>query len=362
MSLSCSPLRKAAVTLCATAAALSAAAPAHALEPFRLASDQLTYPGSTRVVDDWKFVGRGSASAVQIAPRWVMTCDHSSIKDNAVFRNGWGEATVLRQFRPSTNYADADGPIDLTLHLLDRPISAPRYPKLLSHPTEWNLSRDLPGAWLGVGFGGAPAGDVPTYGWVDGFGNGLPRADHQDMFDQPVGAGGDSGGGVFYFASPAAEGVLGATLCLPNSPLPGLQTPFAGYDPRGANIKSFLDQTFAANPSVAPAQWTSLAAIAPAGPRPSAPTGVKRSGIGATSAKIVWTHPVTSPVARTGYTVFRNGAPLVSVGPAATSATITGLTRSTAHTIWVAATSTRGMSYPSPTNADLTWFRTGLLW
>lgn len=362
MSVSLSVLRAGRSAVVASMAVAVTASPAFAVTPSASVTDPFTYPGSDRVVDEWKFVGRGSASAVQIAPRWVLTCDHSSIVNGATFRNGWGEAKVLYQVRPSTNYADKDGPIDLTLHLLDQPIVAPRYPKLLSHPTDVEFSKQSGGAYLGLGYPSWYTGERPTFGWVDGFGMGLPRAAFPVGSDQPVGEGGDSGGAVFYFPSATGEGALAATLCMPNSPLPGLQQPFAGFDARGASVRAFFDQTFASVPSAAPATWTSLAALAADGPRPSAPSGVRRSGTGATSAKIVWSAPASTPVARAGYTVFVDGVARVSVGATATSATVSGLSRSTAYDVWVAARSSSGaLSYPSPTVSDRTWFKTGWL-
>ncbi len=68
-------------TAVTAAALLASAAPAHALSP-------TTYPTgagpgfpSRHVprVDTWKLVGTWQTSAIQLAPRWVLSSDHSSI-------------------------------------------------------------------------------------------------------------------------------------------------------------------------------------------------------------------------------------------------------------------------------------------
>lgn len=331
------------------------ASPARALSPsiFPSASSPAVLPGTTRTVDEWKLVGRGSASGTQIAPQWVLSADHSSIPVGATFTTPYGSATVTQKWEPPFGYEQ--GGVDLTLHLLSAPINAPSFPKLLSEHVDPSLVRSLPGSLLNAGFGGAPA-DTPTIGWTSPAGGPAVGAT-----TAPTAIGGDSGGAQYWYPSATGPAVLANVLVWGNSPAIDNQQPVATIagdveEDAGGWIRSVVDGV----PSVAKPQFTTVAEAA--GPlnlfRPAPVDNVVLRTGGASSVKIGWSNPAANGVPRTGARIYVNGVLKQTVSATATTATISGLSWLTNYSVRVASTNANGESYPAPYGGDTVTFRT----
>jgi hypothetical protein len=345
----------AAATTAAVAAAAVAAPSASALDPATLPSPSTTtIPGTTRVVDEWKLVGRGSASAVQIAPRWTLSSGHSGMLPGTTFSNSYGTATVLKQYSP-VNGHDAGGPTDLKLQLLDHALPAPSFPAILSQHLDYETAKALPGAQLSAGFGGAPAGVVPTVGWSDAFGDPLPGGP-----SAALGTGGDSGGGVFWYPSSSAPAVLGAVISGGGSAIVLSQQALGGTGTTtGEDIRAFMTAAFAANPSATPPVFTGLDQVLPpvTGARPTPVSNVRVTTPGASTVTIGWSNP-TGGIARTGFKVLLDDAPVATAAATATSVKLRGLSWLTRYRVRVVPTSAVGDAYPSTSGGDTTVFKT----
>ena len=339
----------------AAAAFALSAGPAEAMSPQLIpsASSPAVLPGTTRAVDEWKLVGRGSASGTQIAPQWVLSADHSSIPVGQTFTTPYGSATVTQKFEPPFGY-DVGG-VDLTLHLLSSPINAPSFPKLLSEYPSYALLPSLPGSLLNTGFGGAPA-ETPTIGWTAPAGGPVAGAT-----TAPTAIGGDSGGAQYWYPSATGPAVLANILVWGNSPALDNQQPVASFPAdEQEDAAGWIQGVVNGVPSVAKPEFTTIAEAA--GPLSSfrpAPVGnvVLASG-GASSVKIRWTNPAANGVPRTGAKIFVNGVLKQTVSATATTATLSGLSWLTNYTARVVSTNANGEAYPAPYGGDTVAFKT----
>ncbi|MBJ7470695.1 MAG: fibronectin type III domain-containing protein [Solirubrobacteraceae bacterium] len=352
-----------AAALAATAGCLVVASPATAdiVHPVTLATSQTTtMPGTTRIVDEWKLVGRGGATAVQIAPRWVLSTDHSSVPEQSVFRNGYGAATVVKQYRPTYGVSpgidggyDAAG-IDLTLHLLSAAIPAPSFPKLMGHEIGSATGATLPGQGLAAGFGGVPL-EEPRPG-VEWFKTDRPFDTEPSQYVAI-----NSGSPHFWYPTPSSPAVLTDIVASQYTLRVGAHQPLGGFNREyGENVRDFMSAAFAANPGATPPQFTTLNEILPSvtGPRPTPISGLKVATPGASTVKLSWTNPPAGGVARTGFRVYVDDEPAMTLGASATSVTLRKLSWLTRYHVRVVPTSAVGEAYKVGPGADTLTFKT----
>lgn len=306
-------------------------------------------PGTSRVVDTWKHVGTWQSSAVQIAPRWVLSADHSSIPPGQLFRNARGQATVVQQYRPTVGYDEAgSNGIDLTLHYLDAPINATgTFPKLLDAYVDTALNDSLPGWLFNVGYGFAgttpPAPNTPTVAWSTAYGMASPGS-----AAKVIGTGGDSGGGQFWFPTPTSAPVLAGILTQGVETGIGFQQPVGGVKPTtGERIRDFMDAAFAARagePGATPPQFTTIQEqVGPLSAlKPAAVSEAWADSIGATSMRVDWFNPVSDQVPRTGVKILLNGVVKATAPADATHVTVSGLKWFTLYKVRVVGTGPGG--------------------
>lgn len=343
-------------TVAAGAAALSlaAASPALALDPPTAPTATTTViPGGTQSAEAWKLVGRGTASAVQIAPRWVISANHSPIAVGSTFANAYGSSTVEQQINPECGYGCGT---DVTLHLLSSPITAPSFPKLLGESVAAKPSA-LPGSLLSVGYGKVDAGNTPSIGWT--------KPDGQPVAGQSTAPGtwyGDSGGPSFWYPSTTGAPVLAGLMVYLGSTDLGFQQGLSESPANTAGTlkaRDWLAGEFAKVPGTPAPEFVNAAgAVDPnvAGrPDPAKETYLATGG--ASVVRVAWTNP-TFGTARTGYKIFVNGTLKTTVAANATSVRITGLSWLTNYTVRVVATSAQGDAAPSLLGGDTVAFKT----
>lgn len=341
-------------TAVTAAALLASASPASALSPATYPTGAgPVIPGTSRAVDTWKLVGTWQTSAIQLAPRWVLSSDHSSIPVGETFRNAYGTATVLQQYRPTIGFDDDGNGIDLTLHYLSAPITgAPSYPKILDTTVNGGFDDSLPGWLLNVGYGlngtTPPNTTTPVVGWSTTYGL-TTVGGTTDL----IATGGDSGGAQFWFPSATAAPVLAGVMTYGGPTSLGVQQNVGGTQfHTNERIRDFMDAAFASRAAepgaTAPTFTTVEQQVGPV-------TGLRPGGVlayadmtGATKVRVAWHVMETSPVPRSGYRVYFNGVLKATVGPSATNVTVTGLQWLKKYTVRVAPYNASGEAVSIP--------------
>lgn len=178
-------------------------------------------PYTNVATPNWKFVGKvaGSASAVQVAPRWILASRHATPPVGAAFTNAFGTATVASCVFPTATYS-ATTDNDLSLCRLNTVIALPAgtaLPEVVGfpRPSAYALANyDHWGYVLGSGYStGTRRSAWSTFSGID------PLFDPYDIALNPTSrylnidaiklaytAGGDSGGGVYFYPFGATTG------------------------------------------------------------------------------------------------------------------------------------------------------------
>lgn len=348
----------------AALALLTTAAPAHALTPtaYPTATGPVM-PGTSRVVDTWKNVGTWSTSAVQIAPRWVVSSGHSPIPVGETYRNARGQATIAQIYYPAVPWGQPFG-ADLVLYYLASPINAGgTFPKILDRRVDSALHDSLPGWMLSAGYGTngvtPPDSTTPTVLWSTPYG-----LTAEGGSDQIAAVGGDSGGGQYWFPSATAAPVLTSIMVGgTNGALgSGFQQTIAGTQPgSGEQLRNFLDAAFAAHagePDATAPQFTTVEAEA--GPlntlKPAAVYEAWADSVGATSIRVGWINPESDVVPRTGVKIYMNGVLKATAPATATSIKVTGLKWLTTYKVRVVSTGPGGDAVSIPNDDSFSAF------
>lgn len=343
---------------------LATAAPAHALAPtaYPTAAGPVM-PGTSRVVDTWKNVGTWQTSAVQIAPRWVLSSGHSPMPEGATYRNARGEATIAQVYRPAIPWGEPSG-ADLTLYYLASPINAGgTFPKVLDRRIDSALDDGLPGWVLNAGYGlngtTPPNSTTPTVLWSTPYG-----LTSDGGSDQIAATGGDSGGAQYWFPTPTAAPVLASLMVTGGVGALGLgfQQAVGGIQPiTGEPLRQFMEAAFAAHagePDAAGAQFTTVEAEA--GPldtlKPGAVFEAWADSVGATSIRVAWINPSSDQVPRTGVKIYMNGVLKATAPATATSIRVTGLKWLTTYKVRVVSTGPGGDAVSIPKDDSFTAF------
>ncbi len=333
-------------------ATLAAASPAAAIDPATPATPaSTTLPGTTRVVDEWKLVGRGNPSAVQVAPRWVIGSEHAPMAAGSTFTNGYGAAVVQSTVVPACGRSCFG--TDLSLSLLSTPINAPAYPQLLGENVGGNTAA-LPGSVLSAGYGKTD-GPAASVGWT--------KPDGSAVAGQAIAPGtwgGDSGGASFWYPTPVGAPVLASILINFGGLDLAFQQNLVDTDAgEGILARTWLQRELAKQPSATPPTFVNAAgAVNPAvAGRPDPARGTWLETPGASSVRVTWSNAAFG-AARTGYKVYVNGTLKTTLGASATTVKLTGLSWLTNYTVRVVATGPSGDAQPSLTLGDTVSFRT----
>ncbi|RZI83314.1 MAG: fibronectin type III domain-containing protein [Rubrivivax sp.] len=334
------------------AAAISTifAAPVRAVEgpaAFTPSLTGATYPGTATPASAWKLVGQGNPTAVQIAPRWVLTVQHAAPPLGTVFTNAYGSSTVDASYLETAERAATGRPNsgDLALLHLSTPIPVPaaELPALLTDFLNADNS-NLPGYMLAAGRGGngpvrahwLPASDNPSSGKVTASG--------------AVAVDKDSGGGVFWYPAATARPILRNLLTFAGNPIGPDETQVGTRpDATWVDAHAWLTKSLAKHGADAGPLWASATATAPASARvphmPEAPILLQTT---ASSAWINWGAPKPAAAGTPAPSSY-----IVRVSPGnlqypqsatASSANLTGLTANTTYTASIEAVNSNGRS------------------
>lgn len=334
------------------AAALAAASPASAIDPPQPATPaSTTLPGTARVADEWKLVGRGNPSAVQVAPRWVISSDHSPMVAGSTFTNGYGSATVSSTVLPACGRSCFG--TDLSLSLLSAPINAPTYPKLLGENVSGNTAA-LPGSVLSAGYGKTDTA-AASIGWTKPDGSAAAG-----QATAPATFYGDSGGASFWYPTPTGAPVLASILVNLGSLDLGFQQNLVDTDAgEGITARAWLQRELDRQPGVQQPVFVNAAgAVDPAqAGRPDPALGTYLETPGASTVRVSWKTPGYG-AARTGFKIYLNGTLKTTVAATATTVKLTGLSWLKNYTVRVVATGPSGDAAPSLTLGDTVSFKT----
>lgn len=348
----------------ASLALLISAAPAHALSPtaYPTATGPVM-PGTSRVVDAWKNVGTWTTSAVQIAPRWVLSSGHSPMPVGATYRNARGQATIAQTYQPAVPWGEPSG-ADLVVYYLSSPINAGgTFPKILGQRVSADLQDSLPGWLLNAGYGTngttPPDSTTPTVLWSTPYGL---TADGGS--NQIAATGGDSGGAQYWFPSATSQPVLTSILVSGGTGALGIgyQQAASGTQPgTGEQLRDFMDAAFAAHagePDATAPQFTTIEAEA--GPlntlQPAAVFEAWADSVGATSIRVGWINPESDVVPRTGVKIYMNGVLKATAPATATSIKVTGLKWLTTYKVRVVSTGPGGDAVSIPNDDSFSAF------
>ncbi|MBJ7472895.1 MAG: fibronectin type III domain-containing protein [Solirubrobacteraceae bacterium] len=344
-----SALRRVATAACVTVAAIVPAAPAYAVGGgFNPVSTPPKFPGTSTVVHGWKLSGVGASTAVQVAPRWVVSSAHSPLMPGQVYTSPTGTSSkVIDQV--SMQQRGTNSGSDISISLLETAIPAPTggFPLLLTEPTSFDLNSLLPGyvLWAGGAYGAAP---VPSVGWA--------RADGAPFTGStPLSlAGGDSGStGLLYptaTARPIMSGVTKGALSI--TPVFGGDTAFShklqpGSTENYATVADWAKAKFARFPEATPPTFSTFsgAGVVFSRLKPPAPRTLEVAAASATSVTVAWTAPTETRVPISGYRV-RNVTTGISrtISAASRSYTFTGLAAGRNYTFSVKAYNANGES------------------
>ncbi|RZL09103.1 MAG: hypothetical protein EOP40_11000, partial [Rubrivivax sp.] len=297
-----------------------------------------TYPNTATSVTAWKLVGSLGASAVQIAPRWVLTAKHVGAAAGHTFTNAYGSATVSAVI-PSSN-------ADLALVYLSSEIIVPaaELPLLLSDLLNAG-NNNLPGQMLAAGRGGF--GAVKAH-WLSA----NEDTSTATLASGVSAVGGDSGSGVFWYPTASSRPVLRSITTNGGNPVGPFQyLAGKGLPTSPSDQRAWIDSTIAsygANAGAAP-QWTTSLEKAPLAARtPNPPQSPKVINTSPAGAFVKWDAPLASPAGvpeATSYVVkLSPGGAEYNVAINQTVLTIQGLVPNTTYSATIAAVNSNGPS------------------
>jgi hypothetical protein len=304
-----------------------------------------TYPNTVAPATAWKLVGSLGASAVQIAPRWLLTAKHVGVgvTNGQTFTNAYGSAQVDAVILSSK--------VDMALVHLATEIVVPanELPALLADQLD-DSSNNLPGQMLAAGRGGF--GAVKAH-WL------VANEDTTAVLASVSGVsaiGGDSGSGVFWYPNAQSRPVLRSITTNAGNPVGpysvqvGTSTNTAVFDAKG-----WIDTSIAGygtNSGAAPLWSTSLALAPHALRTPNLPQTSKVLQTSANGAWMQWTAPKAAAAGTpeiTGYVVrLSPGGAEYNVVASNTTLTLNGLQPNKVYSATISAVNANGPSGPRP--------------
>lgn len=301
-----------------------------------------TYPGTVVPATAWKLVGSLGASAVQIAPRWVLTAAHVGAGVGQTFANAYGSAKLDAVVQVPGGKADL-----ALVHLATEIVVPPaELPALLGDFLD-DTSNNLPGQMLAAGRGGFAA--VKAH-WL--------AASEDTTVQMPSSVsgvsaiGGDSGSGVFWYPKADARPVLRSITGTGGNPVGFAETQL-GTSTNSAvfDVKGWIQSTvsgYGVNSGATPL-WTTSIEQAPHALRvPNLPQGPKVLNTSPGGAWLQWTPPKAGASGTpdiTGYLVrLTPGNAEYNVSPGFTTLTISGLQPNKTYTATVSAVNANGPS------------------